>query len=84
MVFVHFQSCLLFLDGCTDDDIETKFWKTVQFQPALYGADMPGTLLDEKLESWNIQKLGTKQTCFLVIFREKKKRSFIFIFTYLF
>jgi hypothetical protein len=38
---------------------ERKFWKTITFSPPLYGADMLGSLFDEDLQIWNLQKLDS-------------------------
>lgn len=39
------------------DDLERNYWKTLTYAPPLYGADMPGTLFDERTTSWNLGKL---------------------------
>jgi hypothetical protein len=33
------------------------YWRTVAFNPVLYGADMPGSLFDSGVEAWNLAKL---------------------------
>lgn len=33
------------------------YWRTVAFNPVLYGADMPGSLFDSDQEVWNLAKL---------------------------
>ena len=33
------------------------YWRTVAFNPVLYGADMPGSLFDDDLQVWNLAKL---------------------------
>lgn len=40
-------------------DLERKYWKNLTFNPAIYGADIPGTLTDEDQKIWNINNLGT-------------------------
>lgn len=60
------------LEGLAIDSLEEKFWKTVNFQPPIYGADMlgvyevsllawraKGSLFDSDVEVWNPQKLRT-------------------------
>lgn len=39
------------------DELERNYWKTLTYAPPLYGADMPGTLFDERTTSWNLGKL---------------------------
>ena len=41
------------------DDLERKYWKNLTFIPAIYGADVSGTLTDNDQPHWNINKLGT-------------------------
>ena len=41
------------------EELERKYWKNLTFIPAIYGADISGTLTDEDQEYWNINKLGT-------------------------
>lgn len=45
------------------DDIERKYWKNITFNPALYGADVSGSLSDEDQPYWNINNLGTILDC---------------------
>ncbi|KAJ5082590.1 hypothetical protein N7532_011633 [Penicillium argentinense] len=42
-------------DRC--DELETAYWKSLMFSNPLYGADMPGSLFDDSIESWNVAKL---------------------------
>ncbi|KAH7354891.1 hypothetical protein BKA65DRAFT_230343 [Rhexocercosporidium sp. MPI-PUGE-AT-0058] len=39
------------------DELERNYWKTLTYAPPLYGADMPGTLFDDRTTSWNLGKL---------------------------
>ncbi|KAM0787074.1 hypothetical protein ACM66B_006335 [Microbotryomycetes sp. NB124-2] len=40
-------------------DIERRYWRTLTFgEPPMYGADMAGSLFDDKTEHWNVAKLG--------------------------
>ncbi|KAH8656944.1 hypothetical protein BGZ60DRAFT_531809 [Tricladium varicosporioides] len=39
------------------EELERAYWKTLTFAAPLYGADMPGTLFDERTTSWNLGKL---------------------------
>eukprot|EP00102_Acyrthosiphon_pisum_P023983 XP_016661193.1 PREDICTED: probable lysine-specific demethylase 4B [Acyrthosiphon pisum] len=41
------------------DDLEKKFWKNIIYNPPLYGADVSGSIMDEDVGVWNINKLGT-------------------------
>ena len=41
------------------EDLERKYWKNLTFVPAIYGADISGTLTDKDQPYWNINKLGT-------------------------
>jgi len=38
-------------------ELETAYWKSLNFNNPLYGADMPGSLFDDGTESWNVAKL---------------------------
>eukprot|EP00102_Acyrthosiphon_pisum_P016079 XP_008186899.2 PREDICTED: lysine-specific demethylase 4A-like [Acyrthosiphon pisum] len=40
-------------------DLERKFWKNVIYNSPLYGADVSGSITDEDVNVWNINKLGT-------------------------
>ncbi|RDW71434.1 hypothetical protein BP6252_07997 [Coleophoma cylindrospora] len=39
------------------EELERAYWKTLTYAPPLYGADMPGSLFDDRTESWNLGKL---------------------------
>lgn len=39
------------------EELERAYWKTLTYAAPLYGADMMGTLFDERTESWNLNKL---------------------------
>ena len=38
-------------------ELETSYWKSLNFNNPMYGADMPGSLFDDKTTSWNVAKL---------------------------
>ena len=42
-----------------NEELERKFWKNITFNQPLYGADIPGSLYDEGIKEWNINRLGT-------------------------
>ncbi|KAL2828407.1 hypothetical protein BDW59DRAFT_49078 [Aspergillus cavernicola] len=39
------------------EELETAYWKSLMFNNPMYGADMPGSLFDENITSWNVAKL---------------------------
>ena len=39
------------------DELEDKYWKSLNFSNPMYGADMPGSLFDEDTKEWNVAKL---------------------------
>lgn len=39
------------------EELERAYWKTLTYAPPLYGADMPGSLFDDRTTSWNLGKL---------------------------
>eukprot|EP00242_Pyramimonas_sp_CCMP2087_P000247 CAMPEP_0198229740 /NCGR_PEP_ID=MMETSP1445-20131203/114280_1 /TAXON_ID=36898 /ORGANISM="Pyramimonas sp., Strain CCMP2087" /LENGTH=830 /DNA_ID=CAMNT_0043910213 /DNA_START=305 /DNA_END=2798 /DNA_ORIENTATION=+ len=39
--------------------LEREFWKRITYAPPLYGADVEGSLFDEKCNGWNVRKLNT-------------------------
>eukprot|EP01126_Amoeba_proteus_P057001 TRINITY_DN7229_c0_g2_i4.p1 TRINITY_DN7229_c0_g2~~TRINITY_DN7229_c0_g2_i4.p1 ORF type:complete len:190 (+),score=26.77 TRINITY_DN7229_c0_g2_i4:119-688(+) len=45
------------IENLSVEERERKFWKFIQFQPPLYGADMLGSLFDEEVDIWNPTKL---------------------------
>lgn len=45
------------------DDLERKYWKNITFNPAIYGADISGSLYDLDQPYWNINNLGTILDC---------------------
>ena len=38
-------------------ELEENYWKTINFGQPMYGADMPGSLFDDRTTSWNVAKL---------------------------
>jgi len=38
-------------------ELENLYWKSVTYAPPMYGADMPGSLFDERTTEWNVAKL---------------------------
>ena len=38
-------------------ELEEIYWKTINYGQPMYGADMPGSLFDDKTTSWNVAKL---------------------------
>lgn len=38
-------------------ELETLYWKTMSFNQPMYAADMPGSLFDDTLKSWNVAQL---------------------------
>jgi hypothetical protein len=45
------------IEKLSPNERDRAYWRTVAFNPVLYGADMPGSLFDEDLEVWNLAKL---------------------------
>ena len=41
------------------DELERKYWKTINYCPPIYGADISGSLYDDDQEIWNIDRLGS-------------------------
>lgn len=39
------------------EELERIYWKTLTYAPPLYGADLMGTLFDDRTEEWNLNKL---------------------------
>ncbi|KKA18919.1 Jumonji family transcription factor [Rasamsonia emersonii CBS 393.64] len=39
------------------EELETAYWKSLMFNNPMYGADMPGSLFDDRTTSWNVAKL---------------------------
>ena len=39
------------------DELEDKYWKSLNFSNPMYAADMPGSLFDDDTTSWNVAKL---------------------------
>jgi len=38
-------------------ELEENYWRTINYGQPMYGADMPGSLFDERTTSWNVAKL---------------------------
>ncbi|KAL6154024.1 hypothetical protein ACJBU6_07313 [Exserohilum turcicum] len=38
-------------------ELEENYWKTINYGQPMYGADMPGSLFDDSITSWNVAKL---------------------------
>ena len=38
-------------------ELETAYWKSLNFSNPMYGADMPGSLFDDSTKDWNVAKL---------------------------
>ena len=38
-------------------ELETAYWKSLNFSNPMYGADMPGSLFDDSTKEWNVAKL---------------------------
>jgi len=38
-------------------ELEENYWKTITYGTPMYGADMPGSLFEEKQDVWNVAKL---------------------------
>ncbi|KAF1810090.1 hypothetical protein P152DRAFT_475936 [Eremomyces bilateralis CBS 781.70] len=39
------------------EELEEVYWKTLNYGTPMYGADMPGSLFDDTVASWNVAKL---------------------------
>ncbi|KPI41813.1 DNA damage-responsive transcriptional repressor RPH1 [Cyphellophora attinorum] len=39
------------------DELEDKYWKSLNFSNPMYGADMAGSLFDDQTKEWNVAKL---------------------------
>ncbi|KAH8820432.1 hypothetical protein F5884DRAFT_849695 [Xylogone sp. PMI_703] len=39
------------------EELERVYWKTLTYAPPLYGADMPGSLFDDRTTEWNLGRL---------------------------
>ena len=62
MSALDYQKRSLKLDQDTDNlsigKVEEKFWRSLSFNPPLYGADVKGSLFDTKVP-WNLNELKT-------------------------
>ncbi|KAL1110618.1 hypothetical protein AAG570_008146 [Ranatra chinensis] len=64
MTVMEYQRLALSPKYCTPrhfdyEDLERKYWKNITYNPPIYGADVSGTLCDESLDKWNINRLGS-------------------------
>ncbi|KAF7266512.1 hypothetical protein GWI33_020193 [Rhynchophorus ferrugineus] len=41
------------------EDLERKYWKNITYVAPIYGADVSGSLTDNDVDEWNINRLGT-------------------------
>lgn len=41
------------------EELERKYWKNITYNPPIYGADVSGTLTDDTVDEWNINRLGS-------------------------
>nr|XP_039264055.1 lysine-specific demethylase 4C-like [Styela clava] len=41
------------------EDLERTYWKNITFNPAIYGADISGSLYDKDVDVWNVARLDT-------------------------
>lgn len=41
------------------EELERKYWKNISYNPAIYGADISGTITDPECQEFNINKLNT-------------------------
>lgn len=39
------------------EELETAYWKSLMYNNPMYGADMPGSLFDDAVTSWNVANL---------------------------
>lgn len=44
-------------------ELEKHYWKSLTYNNPLYGADMPGSLFDDSVTSWNVAKLENILDC---------------------
>ncbi|KAL7268580.1 hypothetical protein RUND412_008794 [Rhizina undulata] len=45
------------------DELEKAYWRTLTYNNPLYGADMPGSLFEDRTTSWNVAKLDNLLDC---------------------
>jgi hypothetical protein len=58
--FKEFDYHLADIDEFTKErcqELEEVYWKTLNYNTPMYGADMPGSLFDERTSSWNVAQL---------------------------
>ncbi|XP_064088840.1 uncharacterized protein LOC135203058 isoform X2 [Macrobrachium nipponense] len=41
------------------EDLERKYWKNITYVSPIYGADVSGSITDEDVDEWNINRLGS-------------------------
>ncbi|KAF2688840.1 hypothetical protein K458DRAFT_359809 [Lentithecium fluviatile CBS 122367] len=60
MLFKNFDYHLKGVNEFTPDrckELEENYWRTINYGQPMYGADMPGSLFDDRTTSWNVAKL---------------------------
>ncbi|KAI5841788.1 JmjC domain, hydroxylase-domain-containing protein [Morchella snyderi] len=45
------------------EELEKAYWRTLTYSNPLYGADMPGSLFDDRTKSWNVAHLENLLDC---------------------
>ncbi|KAF2491756.1 hypothetical protein BU16DRAFT_127854 [Lophium mytilinum] len=58
--FKNFNHRLETVDQFTPErchELEDNYWRTINYGQPMYGADMPGSLFDDRTKSWNVAKL---------------------------
>uniref|UniRef100_T1ITK4 [histone H3]-trimethyl-L-lysine(9) demethylase n=1 Tax=Strigamia maritima TaxID=126957 RepID=T1ITK4_STRMM len=48
---------------CDYDELERKYWKNITYAAPMYGADVSGSLYDDDVDEWNINRLNTILDC---------------------
>ena len=47
----------------TLQDLESKYWKNIKFNPPTYGSDHGGSLFSSETKDWNMSKLNSVLDC---------------------
>lgn len=58
--FKDFDYRLANVDDYTPErchELEENYWRTINYGQPMYGADMPGSLFDDRTQQWNVAKL---------------------------